>query len=50
MIVSASGMVSGFIPRPYQNIFTCANNNDAEYKIDVLGNFDLSDLIREGLL
>jgi hypothetical protein len=31
MIVSASGMVSGFIPRPYQNIFTCANYYDAVY-------------------
>jgi hypothetical protein len=31
MIVSASGIVSGFIPGPYQNIFTCAIINDAMY-------------------
>ena len=31
MIVSASGMVSGFIARPYQNIFTYAINYDAMY-------------------
>jgi len=32
MIVSASGMVSGFIPRPYQIILTCATIYDAMYR------------------